>query len=365
MSLDHITIEGFKSISKVDLELTSVNILIGANGAGKSNFINVFNALNQMLNDNFQHFIAKTGGANAYLHNGEKETQSIKLKLRFKQNSYECEWQPTIDDNFLFARELAFWHGPNFPDDSPYSVPLGTSHKESKLEENSQSNLVCKYVLKALSRWKVYHFHDTSNSAGVKKVGSINDNEYLRPDASNLAAFLFALQQTHKAHFDLIRNTIRLVAPFFQNFKLRPTVSNDEFIKLEWTKHGSDMPYQAHQLSDGTLRFICLTTLLMQPNRPDTIIIDEPELGLHPYAINVLASMIKAAAAAGTQIILSTQSAGILDQFTPNDILVVDLDGSSTNISRLNELEVQRWLEQYSLGQIWQKNIIGGRPSSV
>lgn len=365
MILNQIKVKGFKSISEVCVDLKMINILIGANGAGKSNFIGVFNALNQMLNNNFQLYIARSGGANSFLHNGAKETQQIELYLKFGENDYSCKWQPTEDDNFVFASEIAYWHNPSNPPRNPYSVYMGDGQRESNLESKAHVERVCLYVLRALQNWKVYHFHDTSSSASVKKYGPINDNKTLRADASNLAAFLFLLQQKNIESFNLIQKTIRLVAPFFDKFSLRPNPANEDLVRLEWQEVGSDMPYLAHQLSDGTLRFICLATLLLQPSRPDTIVIDEPELGLHPYAIKILASLVKSAASAGTQIIVSTQSVELLNEFSPDNILVVDRRNSSTEIKRLANADFECWLEDYSLGELWNKNILGGRPSSV
>ena len=148
-----------------------------------------------------------------------------------------------------------------------------------------------------MQTWKLYHFHDTSDSARVKQTGDINDNFFLRGDAGNLAAFLFNLKNAFSSHYEIIRGSIRQVVPFFDDFILRPQTDNPNKIRLEWREQGSDYPFLAHQLSDGTLRFICLAALLLQPQPPSTIVIDEPELGLHPFAIAVLASMMRSAAA--------------------------------------------------------------------
>jgi len=113
----------------------------------------------------------------------------------------------------------------------------------------------------------------------------------------------------------------------------------------------SDQYFDVSSLSDGTLRFICLATLLLQPTqkRPSPIILDEPELGLHPYAIAMWASMVKAAATE-TQIIISTQSPLLLDHFEPEDILVTELEDGATTLTRLQSSELEAWLEDYSLG---------------
>jgi predicted ATPase len=215
-----------------------------------------------------------------------------------------------------------------------------------------------------MKSWQVYHFHDTSATAKVKQIQPINDNRYLRSDAQNLAAFLYLLQQQkrYSDRYQKIVKTIRLVAPFFGNFVLRPKVDNPDTIELEWTEQGSDIPFKAHHLSDGTLRFICLATVLLQPEsfQPETILIDEPELGLHPYAIQVLAGLLRSASRS-KQIIVSTQSVQLLNEFDPGDVIVSDRTDGSTMLHRLDAKQLDTWLEDYSLGELWQKNILGGR----
>jgi predicted ATPase len=198
----------------------------------------------------------------------------------------------------------------------------------------------------------------------MKQPHAINDHAYFRPDARNLAAYLYYLQQQFPEDFKRIEKTIQLVAPFFGKFALRPQTSNPEMIELEWFEEGEDMPFKAYHLSDGTLRFICLATLLVQPadQQAETIIIDEPELGLHPYAITVLAGLLKSASKE-KQIIVSTQSVDLLSEFSPEDVIVVDRNGNKSILSRLDSSTLQDWLEEYSLGELWKKNLLGGRPS--
>ena len=161
----------------------------------------------------------------------------------------------------------------------------------------------------------------------------------------------------------MIRRTVRLVAPFFDDFRLLPQALNEDKIRLEWQHVGSDAYFDASSLSDGTLRFIVLATLLLQPAslRPSVILLDEPELGLHPYAITMLASLVKPACV-GTQVVFATQSTLLLDHFRPEDVLVADRVDGGTKLTRLDAADLQEWLQDYSLGQLWEKNQFGGRP---
>jgi predicted ATPase len=362
--LDQISIKGYKSIRElVDFPLGSLNVLIGANGAGKTNFISFFNLLNQIVQNNLQVSIAQKGGANSFLYFGQKITSEIKIRLVFGRNSYQCTLVPAAGDTLIFLDELMWYHDKTrYP--QPLKIELGGGHKETKLHEESrkrQETAIADHVLGAIKSWRVYHFLDTSASAKVKLQGDINDNQMLRPDASNLAAYLYLLHETENNYYRKIISTIRLVAPFFNDFSLRPNPLNQEKIQLEWQEKGSDTYFNAQTLSDGTLRFICLATLLLQPKLPSTIIIDEPELGLHPYAITMLASLLRSASQK-TQVVVSTQSVPLVNQFRPEEIIVVDRkEGQSTFEVRTTK-DLENWLDDYGMGDLWEKNLLGGRP---
>jgi predicted ATPase len=360
MKLDHIYLEGYKSIAKLDLELGDLNILIGANGSGKSNFISLFRLLNEMVLGNFQKHVVLTGGSETYLHHGGKKTSQILLKLKFGEYAYEARWMPTSKEQFAFISENCKFYSEkdnvssNIPSQPRFESRLALPFPQRNLKDQTS-----RVILERLSKLKVFHFHDTSESARVKKSGDMNDNEYLRRDGENLAAFLYGLSIAHPQHYEKIRDTIRLVAPFFEDFHLIPVIGEQERIRLAWKQRGSDYPYQVYHLSDGTLRFMCLATLLLQPNPPATILIDEPELGLHPYAINILGALIRAASI-NTQLIVSTQSVELVNQFEPENLLIVDRDEQKTSIRRLEKKEVSEWLDNYSLGELWEKNVFGG-----
>lgn len=371
MPLSQIKVKGYKSIRDLDLSLANLNVLIGANGAGKSNFVSLFKMLNNIIEGNLQRYVMQEGGSESILYYGQRFTDNIQIYLKFNvtdsyYNAYHCVLAPTIDDRLVFEDETCFFHHyANDVYEKPYMEWLGTGHRESNLIDVSKYRKVSSHVYDSIKSWKVYHFHDTSDTAKVKRIGSINDNLYLRPDASNLAAFLYLLKNTKTDYYLAIRDTIRLVNPFFDDFLLRPIPGNEDSIRLEWHERGSDYPFLAHHISDGTLRFMCLATLLLQPKLPDTILVDEPELGLHPYAIVVLASLIKSASER-TQIIISTQSVSLVNQFDANNLLVVERNEKNgmyeTAISRVNPQRLSSWLEEYSLGELWEKNVLGGRP---
>jgi predicted ATPase len=360
--LDYVKVEGFKSIRSMEINLRLLNVLIGANGAGKSNFISLFKLLHELVEQRLQSYVGRSGFADALLYLGQKHTNVINIELKFGSNGYKAILSPSARNSLVFDQEVALFSGEGW--DQPYAEIIGSGYPESQLEEYSNKSQVASYVLKSMKQWQVYHFHDTSDSARVKKATNIDDNLALRPDAGNLAAFLYRLRHQFPPQYKLIVETIRLAAPFFDDFMLRPDPLHPGSIQLEWRQRDSDAYFNAYSLSDGTLRFICLTTLLMQPSSllPSTILIDEPELGLHPYATTLLASMLHSAATK-TQVIISTQSVPLVNQFSPEDLVVVELLNGQSVFKRLKADEVSSWLDEYGMGDLWEKNVFGGRPT--
>jgi predicted ATPase len=363
--LQRLTLNGFKSIKAIDLELHPLNILIGANGAGKSNLISFFKMLNEMMAGRFQQYIGTSGRAQSLLHFGPKTTLQIEAKLEFEVengvDTYHMRLFHAAGDTLIFAEEtLSFlqtgWANPRID-------PLGAGHQETKISEAADDGKQTAKILKyLLDRCRVYHFHDTSSTADVRQSCYVGDNRWLMPDAGNLAALLLRFyKENGGAAYQRIVGTIRLIAPFFDDFVLEPDVSNR--VILNWREKDSDRVFGPHQFSDGTLRAICLATLLLQPEDelPRLIVVDEPELGLHPYALNVVADLFSKAAL-HTQILISTQSSSFLDNFNPEDVIAVDRKGKESQFKRLNSTDLDIWLDEYSLGEVWEKNIIGGGP---
>jgi predicted ATPase len=367
-----LSIEGFKSIRQLrNFELKPINVLIGPNGAGKTNFISFFRFLREMIDERLQVAVQRGGGADAFLYMGPKITNKISVSTRFGSNGYDFTLVPTVDGRLIFEFEKTFYFGGAF---GPTERTIGSGNSEAQISALKDSpgvnapHGVPYYVYEAVSSWVVYHFHDTSESSAVRRAGNVTDNETLRADASNLAAFLYRIQQTHPEHYRKIVDVVRLAAPFFGDFRLRPNPANPESIQLEWFQKDSDYPFLPSQLSDGTLRFICLATALLQPKLPSTTLFDEPELGLHPYALVLLGKLLRGATThpiygyQTNQVIISTQSAMLLNEFLPDEVIIVERADGQSVFNRLQSENLSEWLNDYSLGELWQKNVLGGRP---
>jgi predicted ATPase len=353
-----ISIRGYKSIRELeDFELRPLNVLIGANGAGKSNLLSFFDLVSHIADERLELFVGQKGGAATLLHFGPKVTESLSFHLILDDDcEYHARLTPTISNRLTFSEEkLAFRLDDGRPKDYFSNIGSAETAVLSKTMYGYATALI------KLKNWRIYHFDDTTDLAPVKQNADIHDNHFLKSDAKNLAAVLYLLLDRHSFYYERIVNTIRLAAPFFDGFVLLPMSENPQRIRLQWRDKGSRDPFDISLLSDGTLRFICLATLLLQPVPPPLIIIDEPELGLHPSAITLLAEMLQSAATR-TQVIVSTQSVSLINHFQLDDIVVVDREDNQSVFRRHSADELAGWLEDYSLGEIWEKNLIGGRP---
>lgn len=357
-AIREIWIEGYKSIAAVKgLRLRSINVLIGANGSGKSNFLGALDLFRIAVTTSYQmpDYVTRSGGADRILHFGSKVTSKIKFGVAFGEEfnnhfaDYRIEMHQAVNDQ-LFCSVTQ-------------KAATRPTHLAGTEEVPSTAEPPIELLRAKMDGWRLYHFYDTGPSSPMKKTADLHDNRRLRADGSNLAAFLFLLSNKHRNAYSQIRETVRLAAPFFDDFVLHPSKLNEEKILLEWRHRKSDAYFSASSLSDGSLRFIALATLLLQPEslRPSVILLDEPELGLHPYALTLLASLLKQSSQS-SQIIVATQSPVLLDHFEPEDVLVAERANRTTQLRRLERGKLTSWLEEYSLGQLWEKNELGGRP---
>ena len=370
--LEHLTVRGFKSIRALeDFELRSLNILIGANGTGKSNLLALFNMLSHLSRKRLQFFIKNEGGPDALLFGGRRRTSKLEAGLSFENGScrYQFSLEPAAEAMAFASEELS----PGVADGAnPAASPTASGgaawaggYGESRVADISHGKFAS-YVLPHMQLWRVFHFQDMSSMAQVRLLSDIRDNLRLRPDAGNLAPMLRHLRKRYPDNYRRIVEAVRLAVPFFGDFVHRDNVG--EQTNLEWSESGGDpeKPLGPLQFSEGTLRFICLATLLHEPEnlQPDLILIDEPELGLNPYSLTLLAEMLKQATDS-RQIIVSTQSADLVSQFAPEDVVVASRRKDESVFERPDPDRLSAWLEDYPLGDLWRMNVLGGRPRAM
>ncbi|MBI5121698.1 MAG: AAA family ATPase [Rhodospirillales bacterium] len=330
--IKRITLRNFKSFRHLDsFEMRPINILIGANGSGKSNFLSVFELLRAASRHDIYGYVAQKAGASRFLFNGPTISTEASTELDYGSFSWTATLR--LAENNRFDVSEAFTNNTSTGADELLATEFD-----------------------AIS----YHFMNTDwNSPLRLSTSDIHDVDYLKKDGSNLAAYLLWLKRKHRDHFSMILSAIQLVAPFILDIDPRPLRDNERFVEFRWRQRGMEDDLFAYHLSDGTLRFICLAALLLQPEPPALIIIDEPELGLHPHAITILSGMLKAASEK-SQVVLATQSELLIGVFEPEDVIVVEQGDSGTTLKRLDTEQLQDWLKRYTLGDLWQKNILGG-----
>ena len=364
--LDRITIRGFKTIAELeDFEPGSLTALIGPNGVGKSNFIAFFRMMSWALADpdNLRLFIGERGGASKLLHDGPSRTREIEAELTIRtdagENQYNFRLFYAADDQLIFADERYRFSRAGFGSPAPWRS-AGAGHRSPQLSALAVSDDTARVIRTLLQRIVVYQFHDTSDTARIRGKWNLNDDRFLKEHGGNLAPVLYRLRETDRGCYQRIVDTVRLILPFFSDFVLEPDRNS---LLLQWRERNSDEVFSVSQASDGMLRVLALVSLLLQPegDLPDVMILDEPELGLHPYAINIIGGLINAAATR-IQIIVATQSMALIDCFDPDDVVVVERVGRGSVFRRLSSESLDDWLEDYSLSELWEKNVIGGRP---
>ena len=373
LKLNNIELKGYKSVNGKGQTLPindDITVLIGANGVGKSNIVSFFQLLSNAMRGTLQNYIGENGFADAFLYYGSKTTDSFEAKLVFSDDKYRDEYVFRLayaaGDLMVFKYEdVTYFDKEN---KQIFTFTLDRGHKESRLADDAKQNdSSSDDIAKVISGCHYFQFHDTTKEAKIRKKGYIGDNKFLRSNAGNLAAFLYGIkhQEGGGPYYQRIVRYIQQVMPQFGDFIMEPSVTDNNYISLDWREKNSDHIFGVNQISDGTLRFMALTTLLLQPPKtmPSLIVIDEPELGLHPTAISILAGMVKKASE-NAQVVIATQSPRLLDEFSADKVVVVERDEQQrTSVFRqLGSEQLKAWEDEYTTSELWDKNVIGGRP---
>lgn len=371
--LASIRVEGFRSIASMTLDFSSnVTLLIGANGAGKSNVIDALALVGEIVDRHLREYIVNSGGFSAILHRSPSApARQVEITVwgewspsgpasRFR-NGYTVVLSPGPDDTAVI-RETTRTHENTHK--KPYENGLGIG-TESRLPDILDEHPANRYLHGVLTQARVFHFDDTGrSSAPPLRQSDLANGDTLMEDARNIAAVLYSMKENHQSQYDAVLRSVRNVAPFFDDFVLVP--SRNDKVQLRWRERGLDDVFPGSALSSGTLRFLCLSVLLQQPSPPATIILDEPELGLHPTAIHQLAALFRIASEReGVRVVAATQSVSLLGQFSIDEVAVVERHGGSTVVERPSAERLGSWLEDYSVGELWEMNLLGGRPDAV
>lgn len=358
-AVTRIGIEGYKSIRRLEqFPLGDINILLGANGAGKSNFIGLFRLIGHLANGDLQPHLASEGGPEAILTRTGQPAERLRIFLQSHQNEYEAVLEPVKTGGFFFSKERIAWHhaGKDWIISSPGQL-------ETNLDKAGPASGVREHTLWALREWRLFHFHDTSRDSRLRGSSLLSSGDKLDSDGRNLPAFLYRLREEAPGPYRDIENSVAAILPYFHRFELREEDSKSgPLVRLRWKhRQAPDYDFDVSELSDGSLRFIAMMALLLQPEPPRTIALDEPELGLHPYALAVLADTMHSVSR-NIQIVCSTQSPEFADHFSPEDIIVIDASDGESALKRLEPDDYKLWRDEYAPGAAFTRGLIGGRP---
>lgn len=368
--LKRLKIEGFRSIASAEISFSDLDVLIGQNGAGKSNLISLLRMVGFMLSSEggLALFVGRMGGASALLHDGPKATRAIAAEIAIETvtglNEYVFRLEMAAGDTLIFTEERIRFSRHDLGIEQNW-LDFGEGHRTPGLlyVSDDGGKKTQRTILGLLRGLSVFQFHDTSPESPLKRKSRVDDGRYLRGDGSNLASFLHNLRENYPLHSQHIVRTVRLIAPFFDDF----VIEDDQgHVLLQWREIGSDIVFGPGQISDGLLRAMALVALLLQPvaTLPSMIVVDEPELGLHPAALQIIMGLFKAAAKA-RQCVVATQSPAMLLGLAPENIIVVDRPRRSSSFRRLDPAKLEAWLDDYDLAELWDMNLLGGRPGSL
>jgi predicted ATPase len=371
--LNRIRLAGYRSLRDVSVDLTPVTVLIGPNGSGKSNLLSALRLLPLMRTQSLRRFVGERGGASSLLHYGPSTTREMTLEVDFAEDEKQCAYSARLGygagDALVFLDETASYQPA--AGQAVQTVSLGAGHLESVLADRARGagEPAVKIVDAMMSRLGYFHFHDSSPTSPLRQSARQADNRYLRSDGSNLASLLFRLRGSDAAgavqSWNLINALARRVAPAIKTLSpelVDPDKPEQSAVRLYWADE-RDHRFDTHDFSDGTLRAIALITALAQPSTtlPRFISIDEPELGLHPAAIGLFASLVRSVSRR-CQVLIATQSPALLDEFEPEEVVVTEHRHGETSFKRLVPKDLEAWLEDYSLSELYDKNVLGGRP---
>lgn len=352
--LARLTVGGFKTIRTLeDFEIGTLNVLIGANGAGKSNFLDLFALVGAMARGRLESAVAHHGGPDAVLFGGRKRTAGMEAEFDFGEQAYRVALEPESARLVVARERLVEMTG---REREVRELGVGTSEARLATVERGRP-------ASAMRDFRVYHFCDTGRTAAVRGEQAVTDDGRLRPDGGNLVPYLRRIGEAHPADYEEIVRAVRMVAPFFSGFVSRN--GGGERMELEWTEKGEpEVVRGAREISDGTLRFVCLMTLLLQPAemQPHTILVDEPEIGMHPYGLGILGEVIREVSGR-RQVVVATQSADLAGAAAAEEVVVVARRGAESVFERPDPERLKGWLRDFPMGELWKMNVLGGRPT--
>jgi len=401
MYIKNIRLKNYRSLIELDLSLSPLNVLIGSNGSGKSNFLSLFNLLKHAADGKFQDYIDdEIGGFNHLQHFNAPRTEigqrvfigltierlqtlnNIRVAEGFRtgMGEFTIEIGGRIGQGYIIKSEEIT--RPPYPNQTNSfrllraesgrvrnlsALPSLTSEPETEpFQLDSETELALSVlrdpryptlneIRREIVDWQMLRGFGSDALANMRRPQELRVPRMMRLDdkASNLVSILYQLgnRQEYSNHNRQLNEALKAAFDDFDRLDIPMTEGNSAM--LHYRSNELDQPVPAHLMSDGQLRFIGLATTLLQPEPPSLLAIDEPEVGLHPKLLHILAELIQYAAQR-TQLVISTHSTVLLSKLAPENILVTTRDGGQTFIRRLDSERLKKWLNRYTLGELWE-----------
>ncbi len=390
---DFVRIQGFRSLREVDLALSPLSVLIGPNGSGKSNFMDLLSLMGEASYGHLADGIASRGGFDNVSFKGDPG--DIYVEFRFPPEGVFQEERAPVKFRIHLRRvgslpKVWFEQVEKAPDEH-HRNPLQLMRRDKdgcefrsiktrmteELEEKaleSESELAIfqvkdqdKYpapykLLRMLQEWTFYRDIEVGPAAPIRQPSILRPTVRLASDGSNLASVLYSIQQQHPATWKEIEEILETVYPDFHSITFPPEGGDGKVVLRWWERpYERKTGFSANLLSDGTLKLLCLIAILKSPDPPPLICMDEPEVGLHPDWVKLVAELLQSASSR-TQVIVASHSPQLVSKLDPNEIVVVEKEQGETCVQRLSEEELEKWMQQYQIGDLWLAGHFGGRP---
>lgn len=385
---ERIRVQGFRRLRDVDLKLRPLNVLIGANGCGKTSLLDVFSLLSASAKGDLREMISDIAGIDSNLTTlrgvaGEKarfarceldkQVQTLgyaplKYSITFKpsKTSYEIPdeslTQQTDMTKSVPMKHLEVMHGRvryYDPNARQLMVPNWVYDPwESALSQVPNMYQEPGTFRRTLGSSTHYHALDVSSRAPVRLPQQMREAKLPGPNGEDLAACLYWMREADPDRFETIEDTLRVAFPSFERLNFPPVAAG--LLAITWKEQDVKYPFYMHQLSEGTLRFLWLVTLLYSPGLTEVTLLDEPEVSLHPELLSILADCLRDASQR-TQLIVATHADRLVRFLKPEEVVILDMEDGATTATRADELDLDAWLSEYTLDQVWQAGRMGGR----
>lgn len=379
----NLQVDGFRRLQKLELPLRPLNVLIGANGVGKTSVLEVMSLLSASATGRLQDTLSAAGGLGSVMTLGRPDPMRLHLTMPVEQ-AEPIEYEFTLVAGGLgysLPEERLTQRRPGTDGKDPFFKFIDSRHRDIRYFDTDAGKLVRptwdhkpletslsqvpkmfrepERFRELLASSSLYHALDVSPRAAVRLPQPMQPAPLPGPDGENLMSCLYFLRETERHRFDAVEDTLRVVFPNFDRLDFPPAAAGS--LTMAWRDKQYAKPLYPHQLSEGTLRFLWLVTLLQSPELPTVTLIDEPEVSLHPEMLRLLAGLFREASSR-TQLIVATHSERLVGFLQPAELLVCDLDEAGTaTITRADDLDLEGWLAEYSLDQLWRLGRLGGR----